>query len=30
MVPEKGLEPSRYKHRNLNPTCLPIPPLRHF
>ena len=27
-VPAKGLEPSRARHRNLNPACLPIPPRR--
>ncbi len=29
MVPEDGLEPSRpQRQRILNPSCLPIPPLR--
>ena len=30
MVREGGLEPPRsFEHRNLNPACLPIPPLAH-
>ncbi len=29
-VREKGLEPSRQRHRNLNPARLPIPPLARW
>ena len=28
-VREMGLEPTRQRHRNLNPARLPIPPLAH-
>ena len=29
MVGNKGLEPLRYKHQNLDLACLPIPPIPH-